>query len=57
MICARRCIEPAHFGVLALPLAEFLALSHGTRCGSCPKLMLTEIRFGAKGCAGATRLR
>ncbi|KAI8464514.1 MAG: hypothetical protein J3K34DRAFT_114955 [Monoraphidium minutum] len=25
-----RCIEPAHFGVLALPLAEFLALSHGT---------------------------
>ena len=25
-----RCIQPEHFGVLGLPVAEFLALLHGT---------------------------
>lgn len=30
MSIARRGIQPDHFGVLALPVAEFLAVRHGT---------------------------
>lgn len=28
-----RCIQPEHFGMLGLPVAEFLALLHGGRLG------------------------